>query len=483
MWSDRPSFAERRRLGDRLLALLPAPKPSARGARTPLRRAASPEQVALELRSRGGFAWLDGGAGSGGGEGHRLAAEPLAVLAVRAGRATVTAGGPGGKRRAFAGRGFDLLEAALDTWGGAGGALLGYLGYELAAELETIPTPRADDFALPDLRLALYDRVLLWDGRGWALESTDAWRGGDPVYEAERLLESAAAREVADPGPARYAGHTLSHPSRDGFEGAVRRTVERIARGEIFQANLCRRIEAPLAARQVWPLYWRLRAASPAVRGAFFDLGQGRALLSISPEIFLSVRGRSAETRPIKGTRRRGANPADDRALARELLESRKDRAELAMIVDVARNDLGRVAAPGSIETSDLARLVTLPTVHHLVATVRGELRPEVGPADLLRATFPAASISGAPKIRAMSVIAAEEERRRGPAMGAFGWISLNGDLDLAVAIRTAVAARGKVAYHAGCGITADSLPDLEREESEAKAAAFLTAIGRLEFG
>src|SRR6185295_3699003 len=175
---------------------------------------------------------------------------------------------------------------------------------------------------------------------------------------------------------------------------------------------LCRRIEAPLAARQVWPLYLRLRAASPAVRGAFFDFGQGRALLSISPEIFLSVRGRTAETRPIKGTRRRGANPADDRALARELLESKKDRAEL-------------------------------------------------GPADLLRATFPAASISGAPKIRAMSVIAAEEERRRGPAMGAFGWISLNGDLDLAVAIRTAVAARGKVAYHAGCGITADSLPDL----------------------
>ncbi len=474
MWSDRPSAPVRSLLIERLQALLAPPRQGARGSKTPLRGAPQPDQVAEELRSAQGFSWLDGG-----GQGHRLAAEPIARLSVRAGRATVSSGGG---NATFAARGFDLLEAALAAWGSAGGLLIGYFGYELGAEIEDLPTPPPDDLALPDLRLALFDRVLLWDGKGWALESSNAWRDGDPAHEAELLLGRAAAREVP-PSAEKLAPrtHVTSRPTRDGFEAAVSRTVSRIGQGEIFQANLCRRLEAPFSAREVWDCYRRLRAASPAIRGAFFDLGAGRALLSISPEIFLSVRDRSVETRPIKGTRPRGKNPHEDRALARELVCSAKDRAELAMIVDVARNDLGRVCEPGSIETPVLGELATLPTVHHLVATVRGTLRPEVGPTDLLRATFPAASISGAPKIRAMAVISAEEERRRGPAMGAFGWISLQGDLELAVAIRTAAVAKGRIAYHAGCGITADSLPDLEREESEAKAAAFLTAVGGVE--
>lgn len=474
MWSDRPSAAVRARRVERLRVLQPAPREGSRGSKTPLRGSASPEQVAEALRSEPGFAWLDGGA-----EGHRLAAEPIAQLAVRAGRATVSTAIGTAKLSA---RGFDLLEAALAAWGGAGGLLIGYLGYELGAEIEKLPTPPPDDLSLPDLRLALFDRVLLWDGKTWALEASNAWRDGDPTHDAEALLARAASLEVPRLEKLATRTHVASRPTRDGFEAAVSRTVERIGRGEIFQANLCRRLEAPCAAQEVWPAYRRLRAASPAIRGAYFDLGAGRALLSISPEIFLSVRGRSVETRPIKGTRPRGKNPHEDRALARELVESAKDKAELAMIVDVARNDLGRVAEPGSISTPTLGELTTLPTVHHLVALVRGTLRRDVGPADLLRATFPAASISGAPKIRAMAVISAEEERRRGPAMGAFGWISLNGDLELAVAIRTAAVAKGRIAYHAGCGITADSLPDLEREESEAKAAAFLTAIGGLEF-
>ncbi|HEV7670336.1 MAG TPA: anthranilate synthase component I family protein [Thermoanaerobaculia bacterium] len=474
MWSDRPSESVRARRIERLRALLPPPREGTRGSKTPLRGTPSPEQVAEELRANPGFAWLDGGA-----EGHRLAAEPIAQLAVRAGRATVSIGT---EKTTFAARGFDLLEAALAAWGGAGGLLVGYLGYELGAEIEELPTPPPDDLSLPDLRLALFDRALLWDGKGWALESSNAWRDGDPTRDAEILLARAAAIEVPPLAKLATRNHVASRPTRDGFEAAVSRTVERIGRGEIFQANLCRRLEAPSSARDTWSCYRRLRAASPAIRGAFFDLGAGRALLSISPEIFLSVRGRSVETRPIKGTRPRGKNPHEDRALARELVESAKDRAELAMIVDVARNDLGRVAENGSITTPTLGELTTLPTVHHLVAVVRGTLRRDVGPADLLRATFPAASISGAPKIRAMAVISAEEERRRGPAMGAFGWISLNGDLELAVAIRTAAVAKGRIAYHAGCGITADSLPDLEREESEAKAAAFLTAVGGLEF-
>ncbi|HEX4306850.1 MAG TPA: chorismate-binding protein, partial [Solirubrobacterales bacterium] len=197
----------------------------------------------------------------------------------------------------------------------------------------------------------------------------------------------------------------------------------------------------------------------------------------------LAVQDRAVESRPIKGTRPRGATPREDRALARELLASEKDRAELTMIVDVVRNDLGRVCATGSVEVASHAELMTLPTLHHTVSTVRGRLRSDAGAVELLRAAFPPASITGAPKIQAMIAIAAEEERRRGPAMGALGWISLGGDLELSVAIRTAVAARGRVAYHAGCGIVADSDPELEFAESTAKARAFLAALGAREAG
>ncbi len=491
MWSDRPSRRTRTRLAERLRAALPAPTSGCRGSKTPLRsgrRTAtgpSPEAVAAELRQRPGLAWLDGGPGA-----HRLYADPLVTLTVKAGRATVIGGigGSGGSGEngpvSFRTRAFDLLDAAFEVWGGATGAVLvGFFGYELGGELEPLPSPPSDDLGLPDLHLALYDSGLLWDGRSWTLEAADAWHGpASSVVDAERVLGEAWRRpqDEAAAGPL-TRGPVVSHPNRGGFEAAVERIRERIARGEIFQANLCRRLEAPVPRESVWPLYLRLRQASPADHGAFLDLGHGRTLLSVSPELYLSAHGREVETRPIKGTRPRGAGPREDRALARELMESGKDRAELTMIVDVARNDLGRVCEPGSVEVPVHAELVSLPTVHHTVSTVRGRLLPGTGPAELLRATFPPASITGAPKIRAMSILAAEEERRRGPAMGAFGWISMAGDLELAVAIRTAVWAGGRALYHAGCGIVADSDPEQEFEESAVKAKAFLTALGAAE--
>jgi para-aminobenzoate synthetase component 1 len=487
MWSDRPSEKRRERLAGRLRAILPPPRAGSRGSKTPLRVPGpkgppTPEQVAEELRGEPGFSWLDGGDSD-----HRLYARPLATLAVRDGRAA--ASGPGG-RATFAASGFDLLDAALAAWGeaGAGATLVGYLGYEMGGELESLPPPPEDDLGLPDLHLSLYADALRWDGRSWTLEATDAWRepgAPDPVVAAERLLAAARRRsEPERPGdPHLQRRSVISRPNRGGFEAAVTRVVERIASGEIFQMNLCRRLETELPADGLWPLYRRLRAASPAERGAFLDLGKGKAVLSISPERFLTLRGREVESRPIKGTRPRGANPREDRALVRELLESEKDRAELTMIVDVVRNDLGRVCETGSVEVTSHAELMTLPTLHHTVSTVRGRLRPDAGPSALLRAAFPPASITGAPKIQAMAAIAAEEERRRGPAMGALGWISLGGDLELAVAIRTAAAARGRIAYHAGCGIVADSDPELEFAESAVKARAFLSALGAREPG
>lgn len=510
MWSDRLPPARRARLIARLRSVLPAPRPGSRGATTPLRRRASPEQVAAELRSRPGFVWLDGAD-------PRLAAAPRALLTARGGRATVL--GPGG-RATFAARGMDLLEAALAAWGSAAnggdrsghhGLLVGYLGYELGGEVEALPPAPPDDLGLPDLWLGLYDAVLHLSSKNWVLESTDAWLGvpglnpaghpaplgddkvADPVLAAERLLERAARRPAEEvPAGPLTREPLVSRPHHAGFEAAVAAAVRRIESGEIFQVNLCRRLEAPLSPADLWPLYLRLRAASPASHGAFFDLGpertgRQRALLSVSPEQFLTVRNGEVTSRPIKGTRPRGRTPRDDRALEKELLASAKDRAELAMIVDVVRNDLGRVCATGSVAVPHLREVLRLPTVLHTVATVNGRLRDDAGAADLLRAAFPPASITGAPKIQSMTVAAELEERRRGPAMGAFGWIALaggpagqgGGDLDLAVAIRTAVAARGRVAYHAGCGITADSDPEEEFAESAVKARAFLTALGR----
>ncbi|HEY3569536.1 MAG TPA: chorismate-binding protein [Thermoanaerobaculia bacterium] len=480
MWSDRPSGKRRERLVRRLQAVLPPPRPGSRGSKTPLRVPGpkgppSPDQVAEELRERPGFSWLDGALTA-----HRLYSRPLATLAVRGGRATVS--GPAG-RASFVASGFDLLDAAFAVWGGTGATLVGYLGYELGGELESLPPPPEDDLGLPDLHLSLYDAALRWDGRSWSLDATGAWRDW-PAVEAEELL--AAARRRSGPGISEGSlarDGVISRPSRGGYEAAVTRIVERIASGEIFQMNLCRRLEAEIDPAHLWPLYHRLRAASPAAYGAFLDLGKGRAVLSISPELFLAVGGGEVESRPIKGTRPRGANPREDRALVRELLESGKDRAELTMIVDVVRNDLGRVCATGSVQVAGHAELMSLPTLHHTVSTVRGRLRPDVGPPELLRAAFPPASITGAPKIQAMVAIAAEEERRRGPAMGAVGSISLNGDLELAVGIRTAAASHGRIVYHAGCGVVADSDPELEFAESAAKARAFLTALGAGEPG
>ena len=221
-----------------------------------------------------------------------------------------------------------------------------------------------------------------------------------------------------------------------------------------------------------------MRSISPARFEAFLKLDEQRTVLSISPELFLKINDRVVESAPIKGTRTRGVTSEEDQALLSGLVTSDKDRAELAMIVDVTRNDLSRVCEAGSVQVVEHAEPMTLPTVHHLVSTVRGRLRRDAGPVDLLRAAFPAASISGAPKIEAMRVALREEGQWRGPCMGAIGWIAMNGDMELSVAIRTAFVTNGRVRYYAGCGITADSVPETEFEESSHKAAAFIRALG-----
>jgi para-aminobenzoate synthetase component 1 len=469
MWSDRLSTESRQELVTRLRGILPAPRVGAQDYTIELPDTPDVVTVAADLWPQPGFVWLDRP------ENAWIAADPIARISTREGRTVIC--GPGGRLDVDA-RGFDLLEAAFEAWGGpAGGILCGYLGYELGAELENLALPEYQSVDLPDLQLGIYDWRFEHSAGGWRVCGTDAWRvRTEPPLPDGRgsVTDDALPNRDREGAGVRAA---VSSPDADWFQSAVARTVERIRNGELFQVNLCRRLETPLPSAEIWPLYLRLRAITPAAYGALIRTGRDSAVLSVSPELFLDLRNRHVRSCPIKGTRPRGQSPEEDQRLAAELVASEKDRAELAMIVDVTRNDLGRVCRAGSVRVTRHAELVSLPTVHHTFSEVTGELRDGCGPVDLLRACFPPASITGAPKIRAMEIATVEEGHRRGPCMGSIGWISLDGYLELSVAIRTAVASENRAWYLAGCGITAESVPSEELAESEAKAAAFLRAL------
>jgi para-aminobenzoate synthetase component I len=367
------------------------------------------------------------------------------------------------------------------------GGLAGYLSYDLGRRFERLPSLAADDQPLPLLRLALHDWVLAWDRR-----TGRAWLGGRAVDGDTGRLEPRLAdvrRRLAggQPAPRDDAPPDellfTSGLERAAYEVGVEAIRDRIARGDLYQANLTRRLETSFAG-DPWPLYRRLRTGDPALFAAYVDLGTSstgtpRAIVSASPEPFLRVdpRGRVA-TDPIKGTRPRGRTRDEDRALACELLASAKDRAENVMIVDVLRNDLGRVCRPGSVRVPRLCRLERTAAVQHLVSTVTGRLSAGRDAFDLLAASFPGGSITGAPKIRAMEVLECLEPVRRGPYTGAIGWLGPDGAIETSIAIRTLVADGSRLTLHVGGGITWRSDPAAEWDETVAKARGPLTAIG-----
>ncbi len=471
MWSDRPSAAARAATRSLLSDWIPDPGDGQPLGRIPLGMPCAATELAEALHNETGFVWLDGA-----DQGRTLfALDPVAVLAAHGSSTTLCHASEETRLPIDA---FGALEVLFDLLP-TGTRLFGYLGYELAALLEELPEFPAADARVPDLHMGVYDAWLEGGDGQWVLTGSAvedrmvAMRGRIEALLRQSRRSAGRGRRHA---PTLFMDDVSSVPDGPGFEAAVRRTLERIGAGEIFETNLCRRFSAPWSLTDAWELYRRLRAASPAEYGAYLRLPDA-AVLSISPECFLRLRGRAVESRPIKGTRGR-SDPQQDAAVVAELRGSEKDTAELAMIVDLVRNDLGRVSVPGSVVVSQFAAPMILPTVIHTVAQVTARLRPEVGPADLLRATFPPGSITGAPKIQAMKVSAAEEPLRRGPAMGAIGWIDAAGDLEMSVAIRTAVVTTDRVDYHAGGGIVADSDPLAEREETMAKARAFLQALG-----
>lgn len=381
------------------------------------------------------------------------------------------------------------------------GGIIGYFGYELGRHLERLPRPHDAGTDLPEMIAGLYDTVAAFDCRSrrawviaqdWKQDWEQDWTGAGgttrpPAGARGRALAEAIAAAPAL-GPAPLPSAPSRRPARAGWQAEIARTdyearvariIDYIRAGDIFQANLTQRFLAPKpAGLHPFALYRRLRAASPAPYAAYLGCGEGRAVLSASPEMFLTVdETGTVVTQPIKGSRPRSADEAEDSRLAAALEASTKDKAENLMIVDLLRNDLSRVCRVGSVKVPVLHRLESFASMHHLVSTVSGRLRPEATAVDLLKACFPGGSVTGAPKIRAMEIIHELEPARRGPYCGALGWIGTDGRMETSIVIRSLVVDGTTVIAQAGGAIVADSDPAAEYDESLSKARALLGCL------
>jgi len=376
------------------------------------------------------------------------------------------------------------------------------LGYELGRTLETLPQARVHDFETPEIWIGFFDVVVAWDhetGQAWLMADghPKSSRSARSLHAQDRMARwrqlvlqgkppGASPHPKQDPPrePHRLAQpltlkrnvEVWSHFSRPTYQDAVAKAVEYIHAGDCFQVNLAQRLLARSSVSDA-ELYFRLRKRNPAPFAGFLDTGSCR-VMSASPERFLRIEAEGkVETRPIKGTRPRGRNEIHDLALAQELRQSAKDRAENVMIVDLMRNDLGRVCEPGTVKVSEVCRLETYRTVHHLVSVVHGRLAGLNNGIDLLKATFPGGSVTGAPKIRSMEIITELEGVERGPYCGCLGWLGWDGQMDSNILIRTFTSQGGWLQFPVGGGIVADSVPEKEYEETLHKAEGLLRAL------
>lgn len=372
------------------------------------------------------------------------------------------------------------------------GGCFGYWGYDLKNFVEPKLTRRAvNDLELPDCHVGFHASVLVFDHRLekiWIVATGLDFDGSRDIARAERQVgwwQDVLSREAGEAagdlsgsqnaGPAPTGEEIVSSLSRAEFVSAVERAQRYIRAGDIYQVNLAQRLSvaAPCPA---WNFFRRLNAVSPAPFSGYLDCGDLQ-LASSSPELFLRLSGSHIQTRPIKGTRPRSADPLRDAQLTYELQTSAKEMSELVMITDLLRNDLGRVCEYGSVQVPELVRLERYPQVQHLVSTVEGRLRPDVTHFAALARCFPGGSITGAPKIRAMEIIDELEPVTRGPYTGCLGYLGFNRESQLNILIRTAVFRGGRVYFHVGAGIVADSSAEAEHDETLAKAGGFLAAL------
>ncbi len=384
------------------------------------------------------------------------------------------------------------------------GGLAFLLGYDLNIETEpSVPPPANDEFAGPRYCLGLYDWVVSFDHqqkRAWLVvhgrpeleKASQRWLAFDKMTELLNALHDNSVRQpqwrpnrprgplsvnrLSPQFPLAGSPNVTSNFSRDGYLKAVERAVEFVHAGDVFQVNIAQRLLAPMKGPPL-ELYGRLRSRNAAPFACYFDLGQSQ-ILSASPERFLHLTpDGEVSTTPIKGTRPRGTTPDEEAALLADLTTNPKDRAENIMIVDLLRNDLGRVCEFGSVEVAKLCEVETYPFVHHLVSEVLGKLRTGQTPFDLLKAAFPGGSVTGAPKVRSMQIIADLEPTARGAYCGSIGYLGFNGCFDSNILIRTFTAQQGWVQFPVGGGIVADSDPAKEYDETLHKAAGLLRAL------
>jgi para-aminobenzoate synthetase component 1 len=363
-----------------------------------------------------------------------------------------------------------------------GPGLYGSLGYELRRALERVPSRHPPAIFPDDLLIGLFDTVVVFDlvDRRAAIVAADLSSDRPPA--ADRIAGFIGRLAKAGAMPAlNWATQVqwVGDHSEAAYAAQVTRVLDYIRAGDIYQANFTQRWRALRpAGLSPLDLYRRLRQLSPAPYAALIEDADGNAVMAASPERFLALSCDGCiDTRPIKGTRPRGVTPAEDAAFSAALQSSAKDRAENLMIVDLLRNDIGRVAETGSVAVPELNALYSFASVHHLVSTVTGRLQPGLGPVDLIRACFPGGSVTGAPKIRAMEIIDELEVARRGAYCGAIGWIGFDGAMELSIAIRTLTLTSERVIAQAGGGIVSDSDPVGEYHEALAKARPLLATL------
>jgi anthranilate synthase component I len=370
------------------------------------------------------------------------------------------------------------------------GGAVGWLGYDIVRSFERLPSTKPDDLGLPELCFAVTDTVVVFDnlrGTVKVVASVDVGDGSDPgrAYDAacarievvlDRLSRPAPPLRPLEPALAATAPAPNATVTREAYEAGVRRIQEYILAGDAFQVVYSQRFQVPRGDVDPFDVYRALRVINPSPY--MFHLEFPEAVVTgASPEVLVRLEDGEVEVRPIAGTRRRGANAEEDAALEAELRHDPKELAEHTMLIDLGRNDIGRVAVPGTVRLTE--RMVTERYSHvmHLTSNVRGRGAPGIRPADVVRATFPTGTLSGAPKIRAMEIIEELEPARRGIYGGAVGYISYTGNMDFAIAIRTLVAKQDTIYLQAGAGIVADSVPSEEYKECVNKARAVVSAV------
>jgi para-aminobenzoate synthetase component 1 len=420
-----------------------------------------------------------------------MGSDPFLVMKSRGDEITLIKDGAEEKKK---GNPFDTLGELLETYkldsgecplpftGGAAG----YFSYDLCHFIERLPKTAVDDLKLPECYLGFYDNIV---ARDHLTNRTYLIATGFPEAEegkrrrrAEERLNELRNKVLLAPPPDPIAEPSIkkgielkANFSHEGYLAAAARAREYICAGDIFQVNLSQRFETDLPLPP-YELYRRLRKINPAPFANYFNF-DGAVIAGASPERFMKVTGDRVETRPIKGTRPRGKTPEEDRKLAESLLKSVKDRAENIMIVDLERNDIGRVCRYSTVKVTELAILETYPTVFHLTSTVTGQLREGKSRIDLLKASFPGGSITGAPKVRAMEIIDELEPTRRSVYTGSLGYLGFNGDMDLDIVIRTIIIKDNRAYFQVGGAIVYDSEPEAEYIETLDKGKALIQAL------